>query len=433
MKNVKMLRLFFGILISVAVTMSFLCGCASAISDEAQQMASVPEEEKEPRKLIRIAAWYEESYITNIKTFLANRFPEYDFEYIYIQRTNYESVIDSQISYDGAADIICVTENMAKRYARGGYLVPLSKMVKGFSEDALDKFKYLNEYYAVPSVSSYECFYVNKEYFEKFGFKPPSVYTDFYDMCAKIRENGMKPLSSGLKDKEGLASSAMAIMQATYFRTPEGESFGTRLGEGKASFYEEVYPHMDIWYKMIEEGIFTRDMCLMDKKAAIEEFASGKTVILSGGPEDYNQIYKENPTIKLDTIAFGGHDDGTELLTGGCEYGFAVVNDNQNVNDALKVVRSLTTLMGQRAIWKDSPGSKTYLKNVEFEMPHEFDNLKDALENNLYLPYTGWGYYSREISVELENELQQVLLGREDLEDAFKRIDEKTKAIVEGN
>ena len=60
-------------------------------------------------------------------------------------------------------------------------------------------------------------------------------------------------------------------------------------------------------------------------------------------------------------------------------------------------------------------------------------NLKDALENNLYLPYTGWGYYSREISVELENELQQVLLGREDLEDAFKRIDEKTKAIVEGN
>ena len=95
---------------------------------------------------------------------------------------------------------------------------------------------------------------------------------------------------------------------------------------------------------MIEEGIFTRDMCLMDKKAAIEEFASGKTVILSGGPEDYNQIYKENPAIKLDTIAFGGHDDGTELLTGGCEYGFAVVNDNQNVNDAGRGSSATTAL-----------------------------------------------------------------------------------------
>ena len=225
----------------------------------------------------------------------------------------------------------------------------------------------------------------------------------------------------------------MAIMQASYFRTPEGESFGTRLGQGKASFYEEVYPNMELWYKMIEEDIFTKDMCLMDKKAAIKEFTEGKTVILSGGPEDYNQIYKENPSINLDTIAFGGKDDGTELLTGGCEYGFAVVNGNENISDVLKVARSLTTLMGQRAIWKDSPGSKTYLKNVEFDMPKEFDNLKNALENNLYLPYTGWGYYSREISVELENELQQVLLGREDLEDAFKRIDGKVKAIVEGN
>ncbi len=68
-------------------------------------------------------------------------------------------------------------------------------------------------------VSPYASQYINKDYFEKFGFKPPSEYTDFYDMCATIRKHGMKPLSSGLKDKEGLASSAMAIMQASYFRT----------------------------------------------------------------------------------------------------------------------------------------------------------------------------------------------------------------------
>lgn len=431
MKNIKLQRFFSSILIFAAVTMSLLCGCAS-VSNNAQQVVIAPKEE-EDRKEIRIATWYEDSYIMNFKAYLAERFPEYDFKYTYVQRTNYESVIDSQISYEGAADIIFVTENMAKRYARGGYLVPLTKMVNGFTQEALDKFEYMGDYYAIPSVSSYECFYINKDYFEKFGFKPPSEYTDFYDMCATIRKHGMKPLSSGLKDKEGLASSAMAIMQASYFRTPEGESFGTRLGQGKASFYEEVYPNMELWYKMIEEDIFTKDMCLMDKKAAIKEFTEGKTVILSGGPEDYNQIYKENPSINLDTIAFGGKDDGTELLTGGCEYGFAVVNGNENISDVLKVARSLTTLMGQRAIWKDSPGSKTYLKNVEFDMPKEFDNLKNALENNLYLPYTGWGYYSREISVELENELQQVLLGREDLEDAFKRIDGKVKAIVEGN
>ena len=38
--------------------------------------------------------------------------------------------------------------------------------------------------------------YNSKDYFEKFGFKPPSEYMDFYDMCATIRKHGMKPLSS---------------------------------------------------------------------------------------------------------------------------------------------------------------------------------------------------------------------------------------------
>jgi len=432
MKNIKMRKLFVGILISVAVTMSFLCGCASS-SEDTQQVAIVPKEEKESRKVIRIATWYDDSHSTNIKAFLAKRFPEYDFEYTYIQRTNYESVIDSQISYNGAADIICVTENMAKKYAVGGYLAPITNMVKGFSEDAIDTFKYQNEYYAVPGVSSFECHYYNQDYFDKLGFSEPSVYSDFNDMCKVILDNGMKPLSAGLKDKEGLASSVIAVMQGAYFNTPEGESFGERLQKGEASFYEELYPKIDIWYSFIEEGIFTPDMCLMDKQAAIEEFASGKTVFFVGGPEDYNQIYKANPSIRLGTIPFGGKDDGSQLLLGGCEYGFAVVNGNKNMEDALNVLRSLTTMIGQRALWKDSPGSKTYLRNIKFKTPKEFDNLEYALENCLYMPYTGWGYYSREISVELENELQQVLLGRETLENAFKRVDGKAKAIVEGN
>ncbi|MBO4456086.1 MAG: carbohydrate ABC transporter substrate-binding protein [Butyrivibrio sp.] len=397
-----------------------------------QQVISMPSEE-EPRKVIRIAAWYEDSYITNISAFLANEFPEYDFEYVYIQRANYESVIDSQISNVATADIICVTENMAERYARGKYLVPLNSMVGAFSTDALDRFKFLNKYYAVPSVSTYECFYVNLDYFDEFGFEPPSIYSDFTDMCMTAMEHGVKPLSAGLKDKEGLANSAMTVMQSSYFQTPKGRSFGARLEYGRASFYEELYPYMQLWYQFIEKGIFTPDMCLMDKKAAIEEFASGKTVFLSGGPEDYNQILKANPEMRLTAIAFGGKDDGTQLITGGCEYGFAVVNNDVNVKEALEVVRSLSTLMGQRAIWKDSPGSKTYLNNVFFEPPKEFDNLQDVLENNLYTLYRGWGYYSREISLALENELQQVLLGREALDTALIKLDSKAKSIVEGN
>ena len=69
MKNVKTQRLFVSILVFVTVTMSFLCSCAE-VSDNAQQVVLAPKEEN-TRKEIRIATWYEDSYITNFKAYLA--------------------------------------------------------------------------------------------------------------------------------------------------------------------------------------------------------------------------------------------------------------------------------------------------------------------------------------------------------------------------
>ena len=102
---------------------------------------------------------------------------------------------------------------------------------------------------------------------------------------------------------------------------PEGSTNFVRIDvKDFGSIVLELYPDIAVWYSFIEEGIFTRDMCLMDKQAAIEEFASGKTVFLAGGPEDYNQIYRYNPNMRLGSIPYGGKDDGSQLLLGGCRF-----------------------------------------------------------------------------------------------------------------
>ena len=106
--------------------------------------------------VIRIACWQKEPYMISLKAYLADKFPEYTIKFEYIQRDNYESVIDSQLSYNGAADILYVTQKMATKYAKAGYLSPLTDVGSLYTEEARDAFKYLNNIYAVPLVSSYE-------------------------------------------------------------------------------------------------------------------------------------------------------------------------------------------------------------------------------------------------------------------------------------
>ena len=65
-------------------------------------------------------------------------------------------------------------------------------------------------------------------------------------------------------------------------------------------------------------------------------------------------------------------------------------------------------------------------------MPKEFDEIKDVLDNFMFFPYNDWGDNSREVKVAFGEELQQVLLKKENLEEAMKKLDIKVQAIASG-
>ncbi len=384
---------------------------------------------------ITITGWYEPACTKNLMAFLAEKYPEYSFEYKYLSKRSYESLIDSQLSSKLATDIVMLNPSMTQKHAKNGNIEDLSRFSDKFNEEVIEEFSYEGTAYAVPSTSEYRCYFYNRDIFEKTGKKMPSSYKSFLDFCDYLyKDMKIRPMSAGLKNSENVADLALAILASGYFSTPDGASFGDRLAAGEASFTDEVWPYMSKFQDMCIHHVLTKDMCIMDDAAAIKEFASGESFMYMGLLEDYNRILRENPDIRLGTMAFNSELGEKRLLVGGSNCGFAVNKYSQNKDQAVKIVALLATEEGQKALWSDRVGSQTYLKGVSFDYPDIFDSIRPALDDGkMYMPWYKWGEHGHEIYIALGDELQKVITGERSMKVAFQVLDDKIDILNRDN
>lgn len=446
--------IFVGIITTMAVAVGALNGCGQAASPaesapdaSSSEVTSLKAPEQYIGKArersddvnssdddtILIASWYEESYLTNLKDFLSAQFPEYNFEFLYLDQSNYGSLMDNQLACKSAPDVVCIDPSMAVKHAKAGNIIDLSELTTNFSTTGKEPFMYGGRTYAVPNTCDYECFFYNKTLFDKEFVKEPDEYLAYLEMCDFWRiKKHIKPLAAGLKDEILVANSAIMFPNAGCFTTLYGKTFGKRLQFGKASFHNELKEDLDYWEMLLEYKIFTPDMYLIDKKGAIEEFAAGEAAMLVGNPADYNQILKKNPDMEIGVFVIMDRKGIDSAMIGGSECGFAVNAYGKNKEAARAVVASLATMDGQEALWKDRKGSQTYLQNVKFRNPECFDDIIEVIDaNRLVAPYYQWGPHSRELYHIFGKELQQVLLRKKNLDEALQDMDTQAQIIRE--
>ncbi len=384
-------------------------------------------------KVISIASWYHDYDLTSLMAYLASEFPDYKFEYVYIDKSNYESIIDSQLSYRGAPDIIVMDQEMVQKHAGTGYIYNLTDICGGFDDAARKAFGYGNAMYAVPNTSQFECIYYNEELFRQKGVDVPYSFLSFIGSCDRLRKDyGIRPLAVSLKNPYALANSALAFAAADYFSVDRGSGFGGRLQYGRTSFTIELSPFIGDWETLLEHEIFTKDMYTIDARTAVEEFAKGEAAMIAGGPETYNAIIRLNPDMEIGTLPFYGTRGRLRAVIGGCDVGFAVNKNSLNRDTAVEVLKSLTTITGQRALWKDRPGSQTYLRDTDFVNGEVYRGLTHCMENGLvFSPWMDWGQeLNGPIHYMLGVELQKVLLEKQTTEEAFSNVDNAVYRIL---
>ena len=441
----KKVRNILSVLTSICVLLvGVLSGCGDPYVrfEEGAQILEdyenrVSEELKfyDPNKTVQISGWLDESCVKNLMAFLAEEYPDYTFEYRYISKDSYESIIDAELASKTATSIVMMTSTMAKKHAKNRYIEDLTAYCDDFKDEGRNAFMYGNAIYAVPCTSDFQCIFYNKEILERSGQKIPVSFTSFVNLCDYMNnEMGIKPMSAGLKDSDKVADTALALLASGYFNSKEGKKFGGRISYGRASFYDEIRPYMSKWQELCVHKVYTRQMCIMDEAAAIEEFASGQSFMYMGGLYDYNRIKEANPDIKMSTMAVYSDFIGRAALIGGCNCGFAVNSFAKNIGIAKEVVGSISSEKGQRALWQDRQGSQTYLRGVVFDNPEEFDPIRPLEDSGrMLMPWNSWGDHSSEIYEIFGQELQRVVMGDKSLDTAFISIDERVSSILKEN
>ena len=431
MRGKKLKNLFVSIVSTITVLTGALCGAFPG--DASLSFAATKDKNKqgsssgaEDGKVIRIGTWYADNYLYSLKAFLARTFPDYVFEFEYVDKSNYEPIMDAKLSAKGAPDIIYVDREMVQKHARTGYILNVTDLCEDFTDEAKLAFGYGNATYAVPNTSQFECIYYNKKLFKEKGVNVPTDFNSFIGACDELRiVKQITPLAVSLKDPYTLANSALGVLSANYFSTDRGSGFGGRLQYGRTTFSDEIMPYMSDWSALLNKRILTDDQYTTDKMTAIEQFVNEEAAMIVGGPETYSTVIRENPTMIIGTLPFYGNSGAQKAIIGGCDVGFAVNANAMNLEEAIEVVTAFTTYDGQQALSIDRPGSMTYLKDVIFASSQVYDGIMDCYDKGLvFTPWMDWGFeLNKRTHYKFGRELQKVLLGRESLADALNNTD----------
>ena len=435
-EGITMKKKIISALLCVAMTASLVVGCGSGTSEEATapeaaETESVESAETSSEKTkIRMSYWNSEDTVQTLLDYLAEEVPEAEIEFQFIDNSNYDTIIDTQLSAEEGPDIICESPGSALKHARLGYLEPVNDLGALYSDAGTRLYSYDGNVYALPGISWFEGCYFNKALFEENNIALPTTFDEYIAVCKQFQELGIKPLAAGLKSWEPMLKNSMAFVTAEYLSTADGANFCADYREGKATLNGTWNTYLEKWSEMITEGIYTSDMTGIDHDQALDEFATGKAAMFCSGPWDLETIKSKNPDLQIDMMPFFGTETSEGWLIGGPGCGFAVNAASENKEVALKVLEAISTVEGQEAFWQDNQGGSSYLDGASFELPEAYNSAASALNaGNVYCPWNEWG---SAISAHetYGTEMQSYLLGQ-DLDTTLSNIDAAVTELLE--
>ena len=416
------------VLLCAAMVMGMTAGCGkdSSEAEPEQQTAGGDGTAK-----IRMTYWNSEDTVKSLLEYLKEEVPDVEIEFQFIDNSNYDTVVDTQLSAEEGPDIICESPASALKHAKLGYLAEVNDLGAKYSDAGTSVYSYDGNIYALPGISWFEGIYYNKQLFEDNDIEIPTTFDEYIAICKKFQELGIKPLAAGLKSWEPMLKNSMAFVTADYLSTDEGKSFGEDYRNGEASLDGTWNKYLETWSQMITEGIYTTDMTGTDHDQALEEFATGKAAMFCSGPWDLETITSKNPDLKIDMMPFNGTKASDGWLIGGPGCGFAVNESSKNKDAAKKVLEAISTVEGQEAFWQDNQGGSSYLDGAEFELPEAYDSASSALAaGNVYCPWNEWGEAAGAHET-YGTEMQSYLLGEQDLSQTLTNVDNAVQELLE--
>lgn len=272
--------------------------------------------------------------------------------------------------------------------------------------------------FALPYVANAAGILYNKDMFEEHGWKTPSTWDEFTALCEQIRNDGIQPLTFGLKDTwTALAPwNSLAVSLAPSDVCREVNAGNTTF----AKEYREVAEKTKALLQYTDGNPFAygyNDACTA--------FARGESAMYTIGSYAVPQIKSVNPDINIDTFAFPANDNEQDnILTSGIDLQFSVMKSCENKEAAYEVLRFLFD-HDTVQIYLDDQNALPCMKG-DFNIPSMLDGVQNYIAEERMGDYQDH-YYPSEMSVDAIIQTYLLDNSSDDLDKFLSRFDTEWK------
>lgn len=227
--------------------------------------------------------------------------------------------------------------------------------------------------YALPYVANAAGILYNKEMFSENGWKIPTTWTEFTELCDTISETtDIDPLYFGFKDTWTTLApwNALAVGLADSDICSQVNAGKTTFSEG----YKEVAEKMKSLLQYAEPNPYAYSY-----NDACTAFARGESAMYVIGSYAVPQILSVNPDMEIDSFPFPANENEADnVLNSGVDLQFSVMKKCENKEAAYEVLHFLYEDETVQIYLDDQ--SAIPCKKGDFTLPSVLDGMKSYIE-----------------------------------------------------
>lgn len=251
---------------------------------------------------------------------LLDDFPDIEIHVEAYPDEEYYNILNTRLSMGEGPDFFFIQPylagpNAVQKLAPAGYLEPLDELsvIRNASEEQKKPVSYDGHVYGLSFGNMVLCTYYNTEIFEEQGLSIPENWTEFLEICKKLKEAGITPIISGNKDSYALQFGIYQIAASqVYAANPD---FNAQLENGITHFTDS-----DTWdtvldkYLLLYKNNYVQEQSLaMSSSEAIKRFSDGEAAMLFGGDFQYSTLISRMEEDEFGVFPLPSNEEGEPL------------------------------------------------------------------------------------------------------------------------
>lgn len=391
------------------------------------------QQDSDGKTKVSFSYWNSEETVKPLLKLLEEKLPDIKIEYNYVSNASYGTAIQTKLTAGSGDDLMAFSELSTMTLGKQGLIDDLSdRYADKFSENGTVPYTVDGKLYAVPMLNWYEGIFYNKKIFQEQGVSVPTTFDEFVTLCETLKSKGVKPLTIGAKDGSTLLKSCLGYVQSEYILSDAGKDFDAQFAKGETTLAGNWDPYIKKWSNLINKEIITTDALGIDDNQALDEFATGKAAMWASGCWSYENIKQKNINMEFGMFPYLGSKPENSSLVGSSGAGIAVNSKSKNKEAAYKVLDVICSPEGQEALIKGQPGSSSYLKGMESNLPEEYEGVKAVLESGrVHCCWSNWGYATNCFN-DFTQGLQGLVAKQVGVSDMLKEVDRVAQSYVRG-